>query len=190
MQGGTLDQEATFKKGDVLFYREATLPAGVFNVEAVAYDTASKKASVVHGKLTVLALDLSLRMSSVLIVDHGEKLTADDMKTPDPLHMNDMLLYPNLGTPLSKQAGKLAFFTTIYTSAGGQTPKLTLKVAQGGKTLGELAADLPAPDAAGRIQFANALPLDAFPPGQYQLLLSVTDGKTRVERGTSFTVTP
>ena len=68
--------------------------------------------------------------------------------------------------------------------------KLTIEVRQQDRVIGQTSADLPAPDASGRIRHASALPLDNFQPGNYELRLTVKDGQSSVGRSTSFTIEP
>lgn len=187
---GTPDQIASFRKGDVLFSRDATLPPGDYTIDAVVYDATSKKAEVGRATLSVPDASAPARLSSAIVVERGEKLSPEDVKAPDPLHVDDTLLYPNVGTPVDKKGGKLSFYEVVYTTPGAAAPKLTLEIAQGGATLVSLPVDLPAADAQGRIQVVNALPLEAFPPGTYQLRFVLDDGKSKVTRTTPFTVAP
>ncbi|HEX8922684.1 MAG TPA: hypothetical protein VF766_14510, partial [Pyrinomonadaceae bacterium] len=61
---------------------------------------------------------------------------------------------------------------------------------QRGSTLGQTSYDLPAPDAAGRIQYASAVPIDKFKPGDYELKLTVEDAHGKATRAERFTITP
>lgn len=82
-------------------------------------------------------------------------------------------------------------FLTIYPAKGSTTaPKMSIELAQAGQPLGQLPIQLPAPDQSGRIQYTGTIPLDAFPPGEYELKASVTDGVTKATRSEHFTVQP
>jgi hypothetical protein len=59
---------------------------------------------------------------------------------------------------------------------------------QQGRSLGQAKLDLPPPDAAGRIQFASALPLEGLKAGEYTLKASVDDGSSHVIRSEAFTL--
>jgi VWFA-related protein len=177
------------RTGEVLFYREATLPPGVYTVEAIAYDVLSGESGVRRVSLTVPAAS-DLRMSSVVVVDRAESLTAEDRKVPNPLQVGETLLYPNLGAPVSRSKdGKLSFFTTVYAKSG-EVPKLGIDVLRNGRPIASLPAELPAADADGKIRFANALPLEPFPPGVYELRLTATEGSASVSRAATFVVGP
>jgi hypothetical protein len=188
--GGPADALADFQKGDVLFFRETTLPPGDYTVEAIAYDATTEKSSMAKSRLSIPEPS-DLRISSAVVVGRAEKLSAEAKQEASPLHFGDLLIYPNLGTPLSKaKDGKLPFFVTAYAAPGGAAPKLTIELMQNGKLLGKVPADLPAPDANGRIQFVNALPLDPFPPGTYELKLTVERGGASASSSVPFTVVP
>ena len=93
---------------------------------------------------------------------------------------------------MRKSAAKpLGFFFNIYPAKGATAmPKLTIEVLQNGKSIGQTSASLPAADATGRIQYASALPLDSFQPGEYELKITVADGQSRVTRSAQFVLEP
>src|SRR4029077_8786431 len=102
------------------------------------------------------------------------------------------VIYPNLGEPIGKAAMKqLPFFFSVYMPQGVKTaPKLVIEVMKGGQQLARSQSQLPAPDPAGVIQFASAIPLTSFQPGSYELKITVSDGSASVARKAGFTVAP
>ena len=189
---GPADKVDEEKKSDVLFYREANLPPGKYSVEAVTYDTATQKTNLKSGTVDVPAADKSLRMSSIAVLRRVERLTDPNQQANNPFHYKQVLIYPNLGRPLSKTAGKqVAFFCTIYPAKDQPAaPTLSVKVRQGGNLLFDKPATLGPPDSTGRIQYAGALPLEAFPVGTYDLEITATDEHGSVSRTAQFTVQP
>ena len=190
---GPADKLDAEKRGQVLFYRSAELRPGNYTVEAVAYDAASGKASVKTTSVEVPeAGETKLRVSSVLVLKRVERLSAADQKVDNPFHFGEILIYPNMGEPLSKSTSKqLAFFFDVYPANGSTAaPGLTIEVSQNGRSLAQASPALPSPDATGRIQYASALPLDGFQPGDYILKITVADGKTTVSRSAGFAVQP
>ena len=103
-----------------------------------------------------------------------------------------MLVYPNLGEPVSKAAGnQLTLFVTVYTAKGDTTaPKLSLEIARAGHSVGHLSYDLHAPDQTGRIQYVSVISLDKFQPGDYELKLAVRAGAHMAARSEHVRVTP
>jgi hypothetical protein len=96
-----------------------------------------------------------------------------------------------LGEPLSKSEDKeLTLFLVAYAPSRVSATKLTLEIAQGGRTVGQLSHDLPAADQNGRIQYASAIPLGKFQPGNYELKVTVQNAKSRATNLALFTITP
>jgi VWFA-related protein len=190
---GPADKVDAARASDILFYRETQLPPGRYSIEAVAHDAPSGKASLTTTHVDVPDANGSqLRMSSLTLLKRAEKLSAADQQAANPFHFGDVLIYPNLGEPVRKSASRqLAFFFTAYAAKGSSDkPTFILEVISGGGTIGRTSGELPAPDAGGRIQYATALPLDGFPPGAYELKVTVKDARTSVSRSARFTVEP
>jgi VWFA-related protein len=173
------------RRGDILFYREAELPSGRYTVEAVAYDAMANKAGVATTRLVVPAAGEGPRLSSVVIVGRAEKANAAEQ--PDnPLYYGDTIVYPNMGEPFRKATSQaVGFFFTVYgLPPNAPASKAAIEVMRGDQRVGQVAADLPAADASGRVQYAGGLPLQSFPAGSYTLRVRVGE----VEREAAFTV--
>jgi len=187
---GPLKSLDSMKKGKILFYRETNLPPGKYEIDAVAYDALSAKASVNSCVLEIPAAgENDLRLSSVTIIQRAEQAPE---KTDSPFLVGDQLMvYPNLGEAVRKSAKQMGFYFNVYTAKGStEAPKLTLEVLQNNKSVAKVPLKLGAPDAKGRIQYASALPLDSLNPGTYELKISVSDAKSAVSRSASFALEP
>jgi VWFA-related protein len=192
--GGPLDKLDEARRGKILFYRETQLDPGRYTVSSIVYDATNGRASANESTLEVAAADESrLRLSSIVLIKSAEQAAAAaDKQAPNPFHFGELLLYPNMGEPVRKSAGKnLAFFVTVYPPRGvASAAKLKIEITQKGRTLGQSSNDLPAPDADGRIQYASALPIDKYAPGDYELKVTVQDAHDTVTRTEKFTITP
>ncbi len=179
------------RKGNILFYREASLKPGRYSIEAVGYDAVSKTASVKTASLVVpRTADGKLALSSIILVKNVEKVGANEQKDANPLYFGDTILYPRMGEPLSKASSpNLTFFFSVYgATEPGKTRKATIEVLQGTRALGTASADLAEPDPTGRIQYASAVPIQTFAPGSYELKITVSDGSVSDTREAPFTV--
>lgn len=188
---GPLDKMAEAKRNGLNYYREAELPTGGYEVEIIAHDAPSAKASAHRITLEVAAEGESkLSLSSVIIVASASQAPAN--RQADNLFVaGDLLLTPNLGAPIRKSVSKqLPFFFIIRPAKGGAAPTAELEILQSGQSLAKLPLPLPAADASGRVQFASALPLDSLSAGSYELKISVSDAKSSVSRSAAFTVEP
>jgi VWFA-related protein len=189
---GPLDKLAAARQGKVLFYRETQLAPGRYTFSSVVYDATDDRASTGSADLSVAAADQSsLRLSSIVIIKSAERLTAAEAASPKPFNFGEVAIYPNMGEPLRKSASKnLAFFVTAYAPRASASTKLKMEVIQQGRALGQTSYDLPAPDASGRIQYAGAIPIDKYKPGEYELRLTVADAQSTATRAERFTITP
>jgi VWFA-related protein len=192
-QAAPIEQMDAAKHGDILFYQEERLPPGHYEMATAAYDVPSGKVSVRSDSFDVLPSDnAKLRLSSLVILKRADRLSAEEQKQANPFHYGELLIYPNLGEPIGKAAMKqLPFFFDVYVPQGMKTaPRLVIEVLKSGQHLANIKAELPAPDAAGLIQFASAIPLDSFQPGSYELKITVSDGAASAARRIAFTVAP
>ena len=179
------DNVNKIKNQNILFYRETELPPGKFDVEVIAYDTPTKKASSRKTSIEVPDADETvLRLSNVSLINRIEQTKE---KLDSPFQLEGIMVYPNLGDPIKKSAQKVGFFFTVYPAKGkADATKLNLELMSGGKSFANFPLKLTPPDATGRIQFASALPLDSLVTGNYDLKITVKDGVTSVTRMTSF----
>jgi VWFA-related protein len=187
---GPIESLESERKEPLLFYRETQLPAGKYTVELIAHDELANRTSIHTSSIDVAALDETKpRLSSVAVLKRAERLTPEEQKHDQPFHFGELLVYPNLGEAISKKAGQLAFFVTVWPPKGS-TVSLTFVILQNGRAIGKSSAQLPAPDAEGRIKYASSVSLTDFKPGAYELQVTVSDGKSNASRTTPFTVAP
>jgi VWFA-related protein len=179
------------RRGDILFYRLADLPPGRYTVEAVAWDAQAQKGSVTVAPLEVPAsAEGRPRLSSVVLVGRAEKVSSAEAQSDSPLLYGETLIYPNMGERFRKSTSSaVGFFFTLYGVKDAMPPaQATIEVYRGGQGAGRVTANLPAPDASGRIQYAGALPLQGFSTGSYTLKVTATTGTGFDSRQASFTV--
>ena len=178
------------KNSDVIFYREPELPPGLYTMETVVYDNYSGKGSVRYATVEVPKVDpAKLRMSSLVLVQRVEKVREDEPRN-GPLYVQNMLVYPNLGEPVSKAASAIGFFFTLYPGTKStDAPQATLELMQNGKLLAKLPVELPPPDGSGRIQQLGRLPLETLAPGTYELRAVARQGSETVVRSTMIHLT-
>lgn len=191
--GGPLDKLDSAKRGKILFYRETELKPGRYTIASIVYDVTTGRSSVNTSSLVVPNAEASrLRLSSIVLIKGAEQLTATDKQASNPFHFGDVLIYPSMDEPVHKSLSKnLAFFVTVYPAQGAATAaKLKIEITQRGRSLGQTSNDLPAPDAAGRIQYASAVPIDKFGPGDYELKVTVEDARDKATRTAKFTIAP
>jgi VWFA-related protein len=182
---GPIDGLERAKQGEVIFYREPELPAGVYTMETVVFDAPSGKSSVRLSTVEVPKENAAvLRMSSLVLVKRGEKVPEKDRRAANPLMVNDVVLYPNLGESVSKASKELGFYFAVYPVQGGPVPQSAIELLLNDTLVAQVPLPLPAPDASGRIQEVGRLPLDKIAPGLYEVRVIVQQGSTQLSRST------
>jgi len=184
---GSLQNLEAAKKENVLFYREAQLPSGKYQIEVITYDASSHAVDVSNTPLEITATDESRpRLSSVAVLKRAERLTPEEQKRDQPLRFGELLVYPNLGERIDRNTTKqLAYFFTAWPAKGSTKPlQMTLAILQNGRKLGETTGELPPADERGAIKYAGSFAIDKFAAGVFELRITV-DG---VSRSTTFVI--
>jgi hypothetical protein len=179
---------AAAARGEVLFFRAPTLPPGSYTLEYVVHDALGQRAGAATAPVIVQEKRAGQpQVSSLMIVRRTERVPAAERDANNPLYYGDLLLYPNLGEPISKrQTPMLSFAFNVI--AGTAPPRAALTLSQGDRVLGETALPLGAPDAQGRIWHVSQLPLTSLTPGEYALLVTIAAGADTQTRRTTFRV--
>jgi VWFA-related protein len=178
--------------GEVTFYRDPVLEPGVYTLEALVYDAPSGRASARIATIEVPPGGRAeLQASSLVIVRRSEEVPEAERDPGNPLYYGDLLLYPNLGEPVSKAMDKeVSFFITVYPGRHRGRLGARLQLLQDGRPLATAPIEIDDPDPEGRVQQTGRLPLEPLPPGRYELVFTVADGKEQLTRDASFTVVP
>jgi hypothetical protein len=188
LAGDARDVE-TARQGDILFYREVDLDPGVYTVESIVFDAGAQRGSARVTTLSVPAASgRDAAMSSLVLVNRIEETNeAASPATPrPPLYVGRTLLYPNLGEPISKSAGKeLPFYFALYGKAGAS--RVVVQLLRNGEALAEAPVILP-PSTAGRVQHVGRLPISGLPAGTYELRIVVKDAGGDLSRTAFFTL--
>jgi VWFA-related protein len=173
------------KSGEILFYREPQLPAGVYTLESIVYDVHAQHGSARVATLTVPAPG-SIAMSSLVLVSRVEEVS-DTPAVSAPLYVGRTLIYPNLGQPILRAStAELPFFFTIWGPAADATASAQLL--HHGQLVAQAPIELAKPSGS-RLQQVGRLPIAALSPGTYELRIRV-DTRTQgvLARSAFFTI--
>ena len=187
---GPISEMERAKQGEVLFYRQPELPAGLYTMEVVVHDAPSSKSSVRFASVDVPAHESGrLRMSSLVLVKRGEKIPDNEQRSGNALVAGGLALYPNLGEPVSKASKEVGFYFAVY-PVEGSTPQSELQLLHNGKLLARVPIELPKADASGRVPQLGRLPIEQLTPGTYELRAVVKQGAEQVSRSTLMRIEP
>jgi VWFA-related protein len=188
LSGEAKDLDAA-KRGEILFYREPDLPAGIYTMETIVFDATARQGSARVATLTVPTVEPTFGMSSLVLVNRVEEVRdgpSAASKVSPPLYVGQSLLYPNLGEAIRRSAtAELPFYFTLYGDV--HAVKAYAQLLQNGRALAELPVELPATDGP-RVQHVGRLPIGTLPAGTYELRIRVTDKVHEVSRIAYFTL--
>jgi VWFA-related protein len=189
LSGESKDLDAA-RQGDILFYREADLPSGVYTMEAIVYDATGRQGSARVSTLTVPAAgSSSIHMSSLVLVNKAEEIKdsrAIDSDAAGPLYVGQTLLYPNLGEPITKSnTSELPFYFALYGDVSGA--RAVAQLLRNGRAVAEAPVELP-PATASRVQQVSRLPIATLPVGTYELRIRVMHKGEELSRSAFFTL--
>ena len=177
LQGPLANLDA-LKRGDLLFSRNLSLPPGRYTVETVALDRQASKASARRTVLIVPPHGNQLRISSVSLVKRADQLPPDSAEADDPWRYENVRLVPMLNGEIRRgPKSEISLYVVVYPQANAaDRPSMEVQFLRDGELIARSPIELPAPDAEGRIQLLGSMPVEALPPGQYQLRAVVRQG--------------
>jgi VWFA-related protein len=186
---GDLKEIDAARKGEILFYRELDVPPGIYTIESIVFDAKARTGSARVATLTVPPVErATLGMSSLVLVKRIEELGEAPAKHEGtaPLYLGNRLLYPNAGEPIGRSTTReLPFYFVLY---GDRTAvKVRAQLLRDGVQIADAPVDLPA-STEPQVQYLGRLPIDALPPGTYELRVRVNDGRREVVRTVFFTL--
>ena len=191
LSGGSQELEAA-RQGEILFYREPELEAGIYQVESIVYDAIAEKGSARISTLMVPPPEKpQLRMSSLVLVARTEQTKDEAPQAPSkkpPFYYGDMLLYPNVGEPIRRAPdAALSFYFVVYPVQGRCACSAQISLLRNGQSLADATRPLEA-NGDARLQHVGQLPIGSLPNGTYELRVTVNDGQHKETRTAFFTL--
>ena len=177
--------------GDILFYRDVTLPSGPLLLEVAAFDANSQHGGVQRLPLELLPTEPKGLRAGGLIIAHrlqrrGAPGAAAESGMP-ALQFGDWVLLPNLGEPLLPTSDLVFGFEAFADPSGAQTDG-TIAIVQDGQSAAVTPLQLSSRAETGRIAYVGHLPIGALTPGSYSLVLTLRQGAATLTRNAPFTV--
>jgi hypothetical protein len=187
---GALGDAQTVRAKTLSFSRTPELPPGTYHVDAVVFDSAGDRASVVGRPLVIPEPHVPM-VGDLMIVDHAERLPPDlaDAST-NPLVVNGLLLRPSADAKVHRGVQATANFALpLAVAPGAPAPPIVLALLAGdGAVLASVALPAAVPEASGRLLAVGRMPHDKIPVGAYQLQVTVGTGQDARVRKAALTV--
>jgi VWFA-related protein len=183
------EQLDAFKQSHFIYHEHLTLDPGRYTLETAVSDKPGNRTSARKSVFFVPPAGPALGLSSVALVRTIREKN-DNTSSQDPFLMSDKLVTPTISPSFNKSTTTgLSFYLVIYPDkADLAKPELSMRFTRDGDAVGGGSPPLPAPDAAGRIQYIATAPTEKMTPGNYQVLFLVTQGTEVARESVTFTL--
>ena len=132
-----------------------------------------------------------IRVSELSVIRSVDQAGDNSELVDDPFRTGSLRVTPDLELRISKAANtQISAYVTIYPGAGRGVPALTFEFTREGKVIGRSGGTLPEPDEGGRIKYVASFPTETFPPGEYGLRATATQGSASASSQTRFVLIP
>jgi VWFA-related protein len=188
---GPLDQLEAVRQSNAVLRRTVPLAPGAYTLETASQVKGSGRTSVERVRFEVPTGGGGPHLSSLCLLRRADPLPPDAPPSEDPFHYEGKRLVPHLAGPISQAATpNLSFFARLYPAPGGEPAKLTLDFVRDGKVVGRAQPPVPAPDAGGRLAYVGGVPSGGFPPGRYEVRLTLTQAAAKAVATASVELVP
>jgi VWFA-related protein len=172
---GKLEQLPALKTSNFNFREQVALAPGRYIVEAVVTDQLTGKIGARKTSLLSPAAG-PLALSSVSVVRSFQP-NAKDLNPDEPYQFQGGRITPTLNTTMKAVKGaQMALFFTVYPNAtAADPPQAVVQYIKDGTVAGSASLELPKA-INGRIPYVLSSPLDAMPPGTYEVKVTVKQG--------------
>jgi len=188
---GPVDQLEAAKQSNAVLRRVVPLASGKYTLETASQVKGTGKTSIERASFEIPAVGSGPQLSSLCLLRRADPLPADAPPSDDPFRYEGTHLVPHLAGPVSQAATpNLSFFARVYPAPGVEAPKLTLDFLRDGKVVGRAQPPVPAPDGSGRIAYVGGVPSGSFPPGAYEVRLTLAQGEEKATASTKFDLVP
>ena len=188
---GKLEQLAALKNSNFNFREQFTAPPGRYVVETAVTDFGSGKIGARRTAFTAVGKAAGVAVSGITVVRNFQP-NQTNLTVEEPFQFQGGRITPTLAATLKAVKGaQMALFFTVYpdkAAAGGAAPEATIQYLKEGAELAKASLKLPAPDAAGKIPYVFSSPIDAMPPGVYEIKVQVKQGASTAEESVLITI--
>ncbi len=186
---GSLDQAESVARGTVTFRRSLRLAPGKYQLEAAVQDRESGRLSVKRFGFAIPSGGPGPILSSLSMLKRGEAAAGEGGPTTDPLRVAAVALVPDLEPALPQGTRDASFFVRVYPS-GPEPVKATVEVRRDDQVVGRSEPELPARDEKGEVAWVGGLDPSRFPPGSYELSVTVRQGVDEAVERVPFRIDP
>jgi len=164
---------AAVRATDLTYTHPVDLAPGHYTVETAIVDREGSQASAETAQIEIPAAPPGVGISSLVVVQEVDAAGAQ-ADTADPLIFKGKHVIPMVEAVVNPATKRYVYFVVYPDKSSTEKPKIHVEFKTGGQVFAESTADLPTPDASGRIPMFVAA---ATRPGKCELQITALQGK-------------
>jgi len=184
---GALDSKEEVQQGYATMQRHFALPAGDYIVQTAVVDRNSGKIGGERAHFEVPNAASGPFLSDVAVVRRIDP-SSDEVDLFEPLRYQHGKVVPSLSGEVLPGTKDTSFFFLVHPDSSASDPAiLELQVLRNGELFGQVPLQLPK-DLGEAFPYLASLRTSSLPAGNYNLMLSLTQGGKIMEREASFSI--
>lgn len=186
---GALDTKQEAGRSDaVLMQRHFLADPGEYTLEAAVLDENSGKAGAIRSTFTVSAEGSGPFLSDLALVRRMDPFPeeTDDL---EPLRFGDSRVVPNVSGHVARGLKNLMLFSVLHEdSQAGDPPRMELTILRNHEPIAQAPMQLRKPNGGDALPYMASIQTAALPPGNYDVMETLTQGTKMVERSVAFRI--
>jgi VWFA-related protein len=168
--------------------RHFSAEPGTYTLETAVADRIGNKAGAARTQFTIEPVAKGPALSDIAMVRGVEPLHAETASFEPMRYMNGRVI-PDLSTELPEKTSRLEVFFLVHPlpPASGQ-PQLSLEIFRNGESLGKMPLELSKSDGLGALPYLGTISGHVFPPGNYKVAATLTQGGQTATSNAEFKV--
>ncbi|HTV15078.1 MAG TPA: VWA domain-containing protein [Acidobacteriaceae bacterium] len=168
--------------------RHFSAEPGTYTLETAVMDRIGNKAGAQRIPFTIDPVAKGPALSDVALVRQIEPLHAETASFEPMRYMNGRVI-PDLTNELPEKTSKLQVFFLVHPMppASGE-PHLSLEIVRNGESLGKMPLELSKNDGLGATPYLGTISGHVFPPGNYKVVATLTQGSQTATSNAEFKV--
>ena len=185
---GALDAKDAAKNSSVVMQRHLVAEPGDYVLEVVVVDRNTGKIGAIRTPFTIASTPSDAFLSDLTLVGRMDPLP-DDMDANDPMKYGDRRIVPNLVGHMQRGVKQIDLFSVVHASPhSGQQPRLELTVLRNKEPLAQVPLQLRPITTSAAVPYIASIQSGSLPPGDYQLIETLTEGEKTFEKSVSFRI--
>jgi len=184
---GALDSKQEVLLGSATMQRHFALPPGEYSVETAVVDRNSGKMGGERGPFQIPNTASGPFLSDIALVRRIDP-SPEELDPLEPLRYQHGKIVPGLSGQVVPGAKDTTFFFLVHPDpAASELAMLEMEVMRNGELMGQVPLQLPK-DIGDAFPYIASLRTDSLPAGNYDVIVSLTQGGKITERETRFSI--